>query len=351
MSLTDVCKTPTWRGALAALLAPALLLSGCATSPNTPQPVTVTAADFQEQVASEARVAELNEQLLSLAVESGMRGGLYRVGPEDQIRIEFFGVPELSQEYHVDGLGNIMMPLVGQVTVSGLTLGEIEQLVAAKYAESYLRSPQVNARVTEYRSQQFTVVGAVSNPRVYSVSRQTTLVEALAMAGGVTEDAGDMIYITDRVRDPETGQLQTRNLLMALNDLMLDAAQNNVVLGETAMIHIPRGGFIFVEGAVNRPGGVALRGEATVLKAIAEAGGLKFEAEQSSVRVVRRDADTGQWNHLDVDYRQIRDDPAQDVRLLNGDVVVVDTNALRAGWVAFWRNASAVAWLGWRPLQ
>ncbi|WP_296758587.1 polysaccharide biosynthesis/export family protein [Thioalkalivibrio sp.] len=339
-----------WAASGALLASAVLVLFGCAAPPNG-STQAVSADEFQEQIASEARVADLNEQLLSLAVESGLGGGLYRVGPEDQLRIDFFGVPELSREYRVDGRGNIMMPLVGQVSVAGLTLDEIEQGVAAKYSESYLRSPQVSAQVTEYRSQQFTIVGAVANPRVYSVSRQTTLIEALAMAGGVTQDAGDMAYLTDRTRNPETGQLQTRTLLVALDELMRDAGENNVVLGESALINVPRGGFVFVEGAVNRPGGVALRGDITVLKAIAEAGGLKFEADKSSVRVVRRNASTGEWNHLDIDYRVVRDDPSRDMRLRNGDVVAVDTDTLKAGWVGFWRNASAIAWLGWRPLQ
>jgi len=334
----------------ALLLAALFLLSACATAPG-PATQSLSAAEFQERVASEARVADLNEQLLSLAVTSDMGGGLYRVGPEDQLKIEFFGVPELSREYRVDGRGHIMMPLVGQVTVAGLTLDEIEQTVAAKYAESYLRSPQVSAQVTEYRSQQFTVVGAVANPRVYSVSRQTTLIEALAMAGGITAEAGDMAYVTDRLRNPENGQLQARSLLVSLEDLMLGAEDNNIVLGEMALINVPRGGFVFVEGAVNRPGGVSLRGGITILKAISEAGGLKFEADKSAVRVIRRDAATGQWNHVDVDYRVIREDPTRDIRLRDGDVVVVDHSALRVGWMGFWRNATAIAWLGWRPLQ
>ena len=338
-----------WRLALAALFAPALLLAGCASAPPPSTPA-VSAEAFQEQIDSEARVADLNEELLSLAVESGTGGGLYRVGPEDQLKIEFFGVPELSREYRVDGQGNIMMPLVGQVAVAGLTLDEIEQTVAAKYGESYLRSPQASARVTEYRSQQFTIVGAVANPRVYSVSRQTSLIEALAMAGGVTVDAGDVIHVTDRVRNPENGELQTRSMLVAVDELMRDAAEHNVVLGETALINVPRGGFVFVEGAVNRPGGVTLRGDITVLKAIAEAGGMKFEADRSAVRVLRRDAATGEWNHLNVNYGEIRDNPARDMPLRNGDVVVVDNSAFKTGWIGFWRNASTLAWFGWRPL-
>ncbi len=324
------------------------LFSGCATSPNPA--ATESAAGFQQQIDGEARASELNEQLLSLAVESGMGGGVYRVGPEDQIQIDFFGVPELSREYRVDGRGEIVMPLVGPVAVSGLTLDEVERVVAERYGESYLRSPQVSAQVTEFRSQQFTVVGAVQNPRVYSVSRQTTLVEALAMAGGVTERAGDIVYVTDRVRDPETGFMQTRTLIVGVDELMRNAAENNVVLGESALINVPRGGLVFVEGAVNRPGSVTLRGETTVLKAIAEAGGIKFEADRSSVRVLRRDPGAGEWTHMDIDFRRIRDDPGQDINLRNGDVVVVDTDTLRLGWAGFWRNAGVLGLLGWRPL-
>ncbi|AHE99982.1 hypothetical protein THITH_05555 [Thioalkalivibrio paradoxus ARh 1] len=324
-------------------------IGGCAThSGGNGEPSA--AADFQQQVANEARIQDVNEQLLSLAAESGIGGGVYRVGPEDQIQVDIFGVPELSREYRVDGSGRIMMPLVGAVAVSGLTLDEVEAVVAEKYGESYLRSPQVSARVTEFRSQQFTVVGAVSNPRVYSVSRQTTLIEALAMAGGVTENAGDTIYLTDRVRDPESGELQVRTLLVPVDDLMRHAGENNVVLGESALVNVPRGGFVYVEGAVNRPGAFAQRGNITVLKALAEAGGPKFEANRSSMRILRRSAGSGDWEHLEVNYSEIRDNPELDIPLKNGDVVVVETDGFKAGWAGFWRTVPGLALLGFRPL-
>lgn len=323
-------------------------IAGCATSPDVGT-ATESAADFQQQIDGEARIAELNEQLLTAAVESSS-GGVYRVGPEDQIQVDFFGVPDLSREYRVDGRGEIVMPLVGSVPVSGLTLDEVERVVAQRFGESYLRSPQVSAQITEFRSQQFTIVGAVQNPRVYSVSRQTTLIEALAMAGGMTDRAGDIIYLTDRVRDPDTGAMQTRTLIVSIDEMMRDVAEHNVALGESALINVPRGGTVFVEGAVHRPGAVNLRGETTVLKALAEAGGITREAVQSSVRVLRRDPDTGEWRHTDVDYRQIRDNPGEDISLRNGDVVVVDTSGFRAGWAGFVRNVGVFALLGWRPL-
>jgi polysaccharide biosynthesis/export protein len=341
----------------------ALALGGCATTQpdaapagpygaqSTPTaPPAASASEFQQQIDQQARLTDLNEQLLVLAVESGLGGGVYRVGAEDKIQIDVFGVPDLSREYRVDGGGKIVMPLIGPVMVSGLSLDEVEQVVARKYGESYLRSPQISAQVTEFRSQQFTVVGAVSSPRVYSVSRQTTLIEALAMAGGVTADSGGQVYLMDRVRDPETGMLQTRSLLIDVDELLRDAAQHNLVLGESALINVPRGGVIFVEGQVNRPGAFQQRQARTVLTALAQAGGMKFEADRSQLRVLRRDGVTGDWMNFEVDYAVIREDPARDIELLNGDVVVVGSDALRVGWTSAWRAVTGLVLLGFRPL-
>jgi polysaccharide biosynthesis/export protein len=322
------------------------LLAGCASSGGNN---SSTVADFQQQQMADERVSEINEQLLMMAV-GGSSDGIYRVGPEDRLRIEILGVDELSREYRVNGAGNVLMPLIGQVQVAGKTLGEVEAAVAEAYAESYLRNPQVSAEVTEYRSQQFTVVGAVENPRVYNTTRQTTLIEALAMAGGISREAGNQVYLTDRIIDPETSQPGTRTLIINVEDLMREADRYNFVLGEAAMINVPRGGFVYVEGAVDRPGAYPQRSDTTVLKALAEAGGLTFEANRSDIRVLRRNTQTGTWEAKDINYSAIRDNPALDISLSSGDIVVVETSTLRASWTGFWRIASPIALLGFRPL-
>ena len=329
-----------------ALVAAALLLSACATRGTTPES---SVDDFQAQLEEQERVSEINEQLLMLAVDSG-GDYVYRVGPEDRVRVDILGVDELSREYRINGAGSILLPLVGPVAVAGLTLGEMEDAIAEALSQDFLRNPQVSAEVTEYRSQQFTVVGAVENPRVYNTTRQTTLIEALAMAGGINREAGNNVYLTDRVADPETGQPSTRTLIIDIEDLMRSAGQYNLVLGEGAMINVPRGGFVYVEGAVNRPGAYPQRTDTTVLKALSEAGGLAFEASRSSIRVLARNADTGVWESRDIDYRQIRENPDADIPLRNGDVVVVETSGMRTAWTGFLRAAAPIALLGFRPL-
>ena len=338
---------PNIRNALLVILGASLLLAGCANRGGSAPETSLE--EFQDQMVADERVTEINEQLLMMAVTNG-GDRVYRVGPEDRIRVDIMGVDDLSREYRVNGAGRILMPLVGEVSVSGLSLSEIEEAIAEAYAEDYLRNPQVSVEVSEYRSQQFTVVGAVESPKVYSVSRQTTLIEALAMAGGLNSEAGNSIYLTDQVRDPDTGQMGTRTMIIDVEDLMRESGDYNLVLGQGAMINVPRGGYVYVEGAVERPGAYRQRTDTSVLKALAEAGGLKFEANRSQIYVLSRDRESGEWQHRDVNYDQIRQNPGQDVPLRNGDIVVVETSGMRSAWTGFWRIASPIALLGFRPL-
>ncbi|WP_376697511.1 SLBB domain-containing protein [Wenzhouxiangella sp. EGI_FJ10305] len=323
------------------------LLAGCATSGQNGDESGLQ--EFQQEVAAQGRTGELNDQLMMKAV-AGSDDRVYRVGPEDRIRVDIFGVEDLSREYRINGAGRVLLPLVGEVSVSGLSLSEVEQAIAEAYAEDYLKNPQVSVEVIEYRSQQFTVVGAVSNPKVYSVSRQTTLIEALAMAGGINDSAGSSIYVTDRVRDPETGQLGTRTMIIDIEDLMQESGDYNLVLGQSAMINVPRGGFVYVEGAVNSPGAYRQRADTTVLKALAEAGGFTFEADRSDVRVLRRSSDGSGWEEQPIDYKAIRENPGNDIALRSGDIVVVDSSAIKSGLSNFGKVFQPLAWMGFRPL-
>ncbi len=305
--------------------------------------------DFQQQIEAREMVDGLNEQLMSMAVTlQGER--LYRVGPDDRLRVNIFDVEELSGEYRVNGAGEVQLPLVGPVAISGLTLAEVETAIARAYDEDYLRNPHVSIDVTDFRSQQFTLIGAVASPKVYSVSRQTTLLEAIAMGGGLGSEAGGTIYLTDRIRDPETGQLGTRSMIIEIEDLMEHASEHNLVLGDSAIVNVPRGGYIYVEGAVNRPGSYRQRADTTVLKAIVEAGGLSFEAARSSIYVLSRDPKTGEWKQTPASYWKIREDPSLDITLNGGDIVVVQSGPVRAGLQMLLEIASPLRLLGFRPL-
>ena len=326
-----------------------LSLTACASRP-TDSTGEMTFEDFQNQHSSNAELTSLNQQLLTMAVDTGTSGSVYRLGPGDEIRMNVFGVEELSDTYRIDGMGRISLPLIGEIDISGYTLTEAERVLARHYGEKYLRNPQISVSVTEFRSQQFTAIGAVAQPRVYSTQRRITLVEALAMSGGLSADAGHNVYLTDRIRDPETGGLGTRNLIVGIHDLMQKSEEYNVVLGESALINVPRAGSIFVEGAVRQPGAYQQRGDTTVLKAITMAGGLKFEANRSRLNVLRRNPETNEWIQETVAMRDIRNSPLADVRLNDGDIVMVESGPIRSAWIGAWEGLRSLVLLGFRPL-
>ncbi|MCA1778405.1 MAG: polysaccharide biosynthesis/export family protein, partial [Xanthomonadaceae bacterium] len=312
----------------------------------------VSIDDFRAQYGGgNSDIGNLNQELLTLAVNSTSPDGIYRVGAGDEISVRVFGVEELSGNYRIDGHGRVSLPLIGSVEVSGYTLAETEKILTNLYGDQYLRNPEITVSVLSFRSQQFTTVGAISRPLVYNTERQVTLIEALAMAGGLSSNAGQNVFLTDRIRDPETGQMQTRNLIIDIEELMSSANRYNVVLGEAAVINVPAAGSIFVEGAVHKPGVYQSRGQTTVLKAITMAGGLRFEANRSDLRVLRRDPLTDQWHQQSVAMRDIRETPLVDLVLNDGDIVMVESGPIRSVWVGTWEVVSRLVFLGLRPIQ
>lgn len=120
----------------------------------------------------------------------------YTIGPGDVLRVNVFAHPELSSgEWKqgglgspVDGSGQVMLPLLGAVPVAGATVVEVGELLEQRLAR-YLREPHVDVAVLEFGSQRFVVCGAVRAPGVYVLERPTSVLEALARAGGPDEAA------------------------------------------------------------------------------------------------------------------------------------------------------------------
>jgi polysaccharide export outer membrane protein len=111
---------------------------------------------------------------------------IYRIGPYDDLHIEVFGVPELSSDAQVNLQGLIVLPLVGPVSVSGLTPEEAEQAIETILASRYLRNPSVTVFVKNSASLNVTVSGAVGGQGVVPIRGRMTLSDVLARSGGVS---------------------------------------------------------------------------------------------------------------------------------------------------------------------
>lgn len=111
-------------------------------------------------------------------------GADYRLGPNDLMDVEVFGVPDLKRTVRVNSSGQVSLALVGNVLLAGLSAQQAEQVIADKYAEKYLQNPQVSVFIKEFTTQRITIEGAVARPGIYPVTGQVTLLRALALAGG-----------------------------------------------------------------------------------------------------------------------------------------------------------------------
>jgi len=119
----------------------------------------------------------------------------YMVGPQDVLTVVMFADPTLSGRYSVESDGHFTFPLVGKVRAGGLTTPAIETALKGKLAEGFFKNPQLTVAVESFRSQRIFVVGQVTKPNAYPLSGEMTLLEALALAGPITPNAGDEVLI------------------------------------------------------------------------------------------------------------------------------------------------------------
>ena len=116
----------------------------------------------------------------------------YRIGAQDLLAISVFGVEELAKEVRVNSNGQISLPLIGGVMAGGRTIPELERELAKKYSDGYLQNPQVSVFVKEFTSQRVTLEGAVAKPGIYPITGKTTLLQAIALAGGIDDKTADL---------------------------------------------------------------------------------------------------------------------------------------------------------------
>lgn len=121
----------------------------------------------------------------------------YVLGPSDQLSVDVFGIPELSKNLTVDLTGQIALPLVGQLMVSGMTVGELTDVLERKL-DAYVRSPKVTVNLVNAASQVITVDGSVASPGLYPLVGRMSLMRAVARASGTTEFARENYVVVFR---------------------------------------------------------------------------------------------------------------------------------------------------------
>ena len=266
------------------------------------------------------------------------------IGSGDLLHIDVFDVPELSRDVRVSDTGDISYPLIpGKITVAGLTSFQLESKIEGLLlANGLVSHPQVSVFVKEQNSQPVTVVGAVGHPMVYQVLRPTTLLEVLTAAGGVSDNAGNVVIVTRPQHDDGTktepasatvnGKPAEQRITIPLQNLLEsgDSVFNIQIYGGDT-VTVPPAGIIYVLGSgVASPGEYVLqdRGEqVTVLKALALAHGMTAFAKANSAVIMRTNPQTGQRDTIPVHLKQIENRKEDDVPMKSNDILYVPDSA------------------------
>ena len=257
-----------------------------------------------------------------LSIVSPARRSDYMIGRQDLLEVTVFDVDELDQTVRVTDDGTITMPLLGRISVVGMTKSELEATIAHALSERFVRDPQVTVFIKEYTSKQVAVSGAVKKPGTYEMLGTKTLLEMISLAGGLDSDIGKQIIVF-RSNDNET----TERLSVDLERLVYGADPAlNIDVEPSDIIYIPavEKVRIFVSGAVKNPDlyEVPRDEPVTLLKAITLAGGTTDRAAEKKVQIMRTD-ENGQRVSLLVNLRQIKRGKAEDPILRADDIVLI----------------------------
>jgi len=333
---------------------------------------------------------QTNDRIRALSSTARLSPHDYVIGNGDVIDIEVFDVKELSREVRVSQTGSIGIPLVPvRLHVGGLTEVQTEQKITEVLeAHGLVSHPQVSVSVKERKSKPITVVGAVQHAMVYQADRPVTILEVLAEAGGIANDAGDTVIVTRPSQEPPadsseppaigpedsaatsspkestptgtaraesapktvfTGPASTASpdtsanppapneppplsntITINLDELVESGnATNNIILQAGDIVTVPHAGIAYILGAVSKPGGYVMandRSQMSALKLLALSGGLSRTAKKDRAVIIRKDTQ-GQQHEVAVDLKKVLERTSEDVRLQASDILYVPDSA------------------------
>jgi polysaccharide biosynthesis/export protein len=286
--------------------------------------------------------------------EGSLSSSLYVLGPDDQIEVRGLDLEELSERpFRLDGNGDLKLPLAGTLHAGGLTIRQVEAKLEERL-EKYIRRPQVTVTATDMHTHPIAVMGAVNTPGVQQLQGTKSLMEILAQAGGLRQDAAYVVTITrsrgfgriplaTTTNDP-TGQfsvasVDTRKIVEG------NEPELNIRILPNDLITVPRADLIYVVGCVHKSGGfvIADRHDMSALKALALAEGLDRTAAPKDARVLRVKEGVVSRSEIPVDLSAILSGKMDDVNLKPGDILFIPNSKAKSAAVRALEMAMGMA--------
>ena len=212
----------------------------------------------------------------------------YLLGSGDIVRISVYDQPDLTLETRIDENGAVNFPLIGTVTIAGETATNAQNRIAERLVKGgFVKNPQVNLVVVQYRSKQISVLGQVNRPGKYPLENVSTLTDVLAQAGGVSPTGADTLVL---IRKP-AGKPKTIKKIDTLALYLDGKVELDMDVLEDDIIYVPRAPLYYIYGEVQRPGSFRLERDMSVMQALSVGGGITLRGTQHGIQIRRRGAD------------------------------------------------------------
>ncbi len=197
--------------------------------------------------------AEQTARSLPPASASSETSEGFTLGPEDEINISVWRQDDMQTTTTIDPSGHIDMPLIGRVKAAGLTPSELARSMEAKLA-SYLYEPKVTVSVSNVSSRNIYVLGEVNNPGMFAMSDNMSAWEAIAKAGGFSDDADQnrLVIVRERVTPNGTQALAEGYSLAAISKTGKKPVMQPPKLANRDIIYVPPSGIAKVSNLMSR---------------------------------------------------------------------------------------------------
>jgi polysaccharide export outer membrane protein len=212
----------------------------------------------------------------------------YRLGPGDSIKVQVYQSPDLSLEARVSESGVINYPLVGRISIGGLTVPDAEARIAQALKKNrILKAPQVNINVVQVRGSQVAVLGQVQKPGRFPLETMNVRVsDMLAAAGGIAPDGDDTVVVTGvRNKKPFRKTIDTSALFAG------KGGTDDILVQPGDTVYVAKAPVYYIYGEAQKPGYYRVEHGMTVMQAIAAGGGITPRGSRSRLALTRKKPD------------------------------------------------------------
>src|SRR6266705_1394208 len=249
----------------------------------------------------------------------------YKLGPDDVVDVAIFEVPELGGTARVSASGFILLPLIGSIKAAGLDSTALARVIEDELRKKYIKDPHVTVGVREFTVESVSVLGAVRSAGVQPLRKPKPLLDVLAAAGGLNENAAEIQVI----RNSESNVIS-----ISVQDLLQNAkTELNIPIygGDVVNINVLQTNSFFLVGELQKPGEYPLKlGKGTVRQAIAIGGGFTKEAKKDQAKLIRYHED-GTKEEIPLNLQKIMQASYDDTPLMPNDILFIPAAKSKRG--------------------